>query len=144
MKFFHCPVKITERTVAYYMGDWLYWVATIAIWVISHFPLIEHPSRMIMSCTLSVNSWRFMCCRRTGISKLLIMLQLSILKFCHPRFHSSIPSYRFSMSLVVLRYAGILDFSQRLWFDVSWCNGRDMFDKYFVHSLHADYLRRIW
>lgn len=121
VEFFHCPVKGKKRTVAYYMWDRLYWVAAITIWVISHFPLIKHFSSNYALCIIScvTHSWHFRCCPGTGIFRLLIKLQLSMLKFCYPSFHSSISSYGFSMILVVVRYAGFLDFSLL----TSYCTG---------------------
>lgn len=41
MEVFHRPIKGTEKTVAYYVGDELYCVAAITIWVIFHFPFIR-------------------------------------------------------------------------------------------------------
>lgn len=47
------------------------------------------------------------------------------------------------MSLAVIRYTGFLDFSLRFGCDVSWCSGRNVFGKYFDHSLHPVFFRQI-
>jgi len=32
------------RAITYYVGDGLYWVAAVTVWMISHFPFMEHLS----------------------------------------------------------------------------------------------------
>lgn len=46
--------------------------------------------------------------------------------FCHPSFHSSMPSYWFSMNLAVVKHAGFPDLCLKFWSDVSVTNGRGM------------------
>lgn len=144
------PLKTRRgQSLAVWEADCTEWPQSQSAWsLVFHLRSVspEQPCPVRNRLSVIHHPWRVRRCPETGISRLLIRLQLSVLDFCHLIF--SIHSCRhtgFLISLIVVKNTSFPDFSLRFWFAVSRCCVVDLFGKYFDHSVRAVFVTpNVW